>query len=108
MKKFCGAFGLTVLVTLKFELVNVLVASGVHCATGSVRFVVESTANCEPGVPLVPEITKLVPDRIILVMCGCAAGPVTPAVMLPLTAKLFVQVSPVAVGKVTALKEPAL
>src|ERR1035437_10734389 len=90
------------LVILKLPLVKVLVTTGVHWINGSIRLVLLSTMNCRPAVPFVPLITRLVPDKLTLVMCGCAAGPeTTPAVIVPLTASVFVHVNPVADGRVT-------
>lgn len=88
MKKLCGAFGFTVLVTLKFPPVNVFVTRGVHWPKGNATLVLISTANGLPLVPFVPLITRLVPDKLMLVMCGCDT-PFDTTLKMPLD-KLFV------------------
>ena len=39
--------------------------------SGTVRLVLVNTSYCCPEVPFVPLITKLVPEKLMLVMCGC-------------------------------------
>ena len=68
-------------------------------------FVLVKVVNCWPGVPLVPRITRLEPDKLMLVMYG---GRIAIAAMLPLTARLFAHDRPELDGKVTLLNEPAL
>src|SRR5438045_6039999 len=109
MKKFFGAAGFTVLVTLKFPPVNVLVEMEVQFDNANVTFVLVNTSNCWPVVPFVPPMTSVEPVRLTLVMPGCATGPLdTEAIIVPFTARFVVQVNPGADGRTILLNEPAV
>ena len=80
---------------LKFAPLKALVGSTVHWLKGSARFVLVKTLYCSLSTPLVPLITKLVPDKLMLVMCGCGGGPdMDNTVKAPLSDSLFVKMTP--------------
>src|SRR5215469_8240036 len=75
MKNCRGEPGVTVLVMLKLPALKVPLVIDVQLVNGVATFVLARTSYCSPTCPLVPLMIRVVPERLMLVMCGCGTGP---------------------------------